>query len=460
MTLQEIKSEIIKAIDVNAERIIAMGKEIEKKPEMGYKEEQTSALVRGEFERLGLAYQYPLAVTGVKARLAGKQEGRNSIQDRTESAMDTCRALDVDDKGHDMNICIIGEMDALKCAGSPIANGEDVAHACGHNAQIAAMLGAAMGLVQSGIMKKLDGSVTFMAVPAEEFIDMDYRRSLREAGKIQYFGGKQQLIAEGAFDDVDMAMMLHAQPNEKEAKVYVRGYNLGFLAKTLTFHGKAVHGSTPFDGVNALNAAALAILGVHANRETFREEERIRIHPIITKGGDVVNSVPDEVVIDTYVRGASFQAIEKGDRAVERAAKGAADMVGAAVSVENIPGYLPLKESVELSQVLEQNAAELIGQENLVFGKEITGSSDIGDLSNIMPVIQPSIGGFSGMLHSREFHVAEPGTAYVLAAKILALTAAELLYNHGAKARQVKESFVPQMTKETYLKYLKATSKI
>lgn len=450
MTLQEIKEEIIKAIDANAEQIIAIGEQIEKNPEMGYKEAQTSTLVRREFEKLGLTYQYPLAVTGVKARLAGQNERDNSTDGISGGKSKS--------KGY--NICIIGELDALKCAGSPIANGEDVAHVCGHNAQVAAMLGAAVGLVQSGVMENIDGSVTFMAVPAEEFIDMDYRRSLREAGKIQYFGGKQQLIAEGAFDDVDMAMMLHAQPNEEEAKLYVRGHNLGFLAKTLSFHGKAVHGSTPFDGVNALNAAALAILGVHANRETFREEDRIRIHPIITKGGDVVNSVPDEVVIDTYVRGATYQAIEKGDRAVDRAAKGAAEMVGAEVSFENIPGYLPLKESLELSQVLEQNAKELIGAENLVFGEEITGSSDIGDLSSIMPVIQPSIGGFAGALHSREFHVSEPDTAYVLSAKILALTAAELLYNHGEKARQVKESFEPQMTKEAYLKYLETTAKL
>ncbi len=447
MTIQEIKKEIIKAIDANAEQIIAIGKQIEKNPEMGYKEEKTSALVREEFKRLGLAYQYPLAVTGVKARLAGTQ----GIAKDNESE-------NIGSQGKGYNICILGELDALKCAGSPIANGEDVAHACGHNAQVAAMLGAAMGLVHSGVMKELDGSVTFMAVPAEEFIDMDYRRSLREAGKIQYFGGKQQLIAEGAFDDIDMAMMLHAQPNEEEAKLYVRGYNLGFLAKTISFHGKAVHGSTPFDGINALNAAALAILGVHANRETFREEDRIRIHPIITKGGDVVNSVPDEVVIDTYVRGATYQAIEKGDHAVERAAKGAAEMVGAEVSFENIPGYLPLKESTELSEVLEENAAALIGQDRLVFGEEITGSSDIGDLSSIMPVIQPSIGGFSGALHSREFHVADKDTAYVISAKILALTAAELLFNHGEKARKIKESFEPQMTKKEYLEYLETTS--
>ncbi len=151
MTLQEIKDKIISTIDANRADILDIGERSLKIPEMGYREEQTSALVREEFDKLGLAYEYPLALTGVKAGVVGRD---------TQS-----------------NVCIIGEMDALKCAGSPIANAQDVAHACGHNAQVAAMLGAAIGLVKSGVMEELDGKVTFMAVPAEEFIDMDYADS-------------------------------------------------------------------------------------------------------------------------------------------------------------------------------------------------------------------------------------------------------------------------------------------
>ncbi len=428
MTLQEIKDNIIQAIDNNREEIIRIGEETLAIPELGYREEKTSALVRETFDSLALSYEYPLAMTGVKAKALGRAAKSN--------------------------VCIIGEMDALKCAGSPIANAQDVAHACGHNAQVASMLGAAIGLTKSGVMEELDGSVSFMAVPAEEFIELDYRRRLKAEGKISYFSGKQQLIAEGAFDDVDMAMMLHAEPNEEEAKLYARGGNLGFLDKNITFRGRAVHGSTPFDGVNALNAAALAILGVHANRETFREEDKIRIHPIITKGGDVVNSVPDEVIIDTYVRGATFEAIQKGDAAVERAVKGAADMVGAAATIENTPGYLPLQQSIALSEVLEHNAEALLGEDNLVYGKDIVGSTDMGDLSNILPAIQPTIGGYAGVQHSKEFCVSDPETAYITSAKILALTAAELLYHGAEKARAVTESFIPQMTKEAYLDYL------
>lgn len=439
MTLQEIKDRLIVTIEAYKDEIISIGQTILEHPELGYKEEKTSELVRRKLDELDIPYRYPLAVTGVKARLEGREKN--------------------------CNICIIGEMDAIKCAGSPLADSFDAAHACGHHAQTAAMMGAAIAFSKSGVMNELDGSVTFMAVPAEEFIELDYRKKLKQEGIIRYFGGKQELIASGAFDDVDMAMMLHAQPCQSDSpeklgssQLYVQGCNLGFLAKTLRFHGKAAHGSTPFDGVNALNAAALAILGVHANRETFREEEKIRIHPIITKGGDVVNSVPDEVIIDTYIRGASFDAIQKGNQAVERAARGACDMVGASVDFENIPGYLPLKESRELSEVMERNAAMLIGQENLIYGEQITGSSDIGDLSSLLPVIQPSITGFTGLLHSKEFQVADKEIAYVLPAKILALTTAELLYDHARQANAVKNNFVPSMTKEEYIAYLENTN--
>lgn len=424
----EIKKQIEKATLENAEAIIKIGEDILRTPELGYCEEKTSEYARGIFDSLEIDYTYPHAVTGIKAKLVGKE--------------------------HKFNICIIGEMDSVKCAGHKSEGGNSAAHACGHNAQMAAMLGAAILLKKSGVMNELCGDITFMAVPAEEFIDIEYRNQLKVDGKIKFLGGKQQLIWEGAFDDVDMAMMIHAQGQEPQPKIYVRGYNLGFLAKTIIFKGRAVHGSTPFDGINALNAAALSILGVHANRETFRDEEKIRIHPIITKGGDVVNSVPDEVCVDTYVRGATFEAIQKGNKAVERAVSGACQMIGADYEINDIPGYLPLNESAELSSVFEEVCAGVLGEKNIVYGEQITGSSDIGDLSCLIPTIQPSIGGFYGSLHSKEFEVCDKKTAYVNAAEILAKTAAELLADGAEKAENVKRSFKPEMSKEEYLKYL------
>ncbi len=423
-------SEIIKCIcdetDKNREKIIGIGRHIYKNPEMGFCEEKTSEFVRSVFEELSIEYTYPCALTGVKGRIGKKKHG--------------------------INVCIIGETDALKCSEHPDSDSNGRVHACGHNAQIAAMLGAAYGL--KNIIKELDGNVTFMAVPAEEFIDLEYRKKLKKDGKIEYLSGKQQLIAEGAFDDIDMAIMLHAQPDEPKSKLYMQGYNLGFSAGTITFRGKAAHGSTPYDGVNALNAAALAILGIHSNRETFKDEDRIRIHPIITKGGDVVNVVPDEVIMEMYVRGASFEAVEKGKKAVARSVKGACEIIGATAEIEYLPGYFPLAESGELSNVMECAAEKIIGKENIVKGKEITGSTDMGNLSALIPVIQPSIGGFSGKLHSAEFKISDEETAYVTAAKILACTAAMLLTNGAEKAENVLKRFKPMMTKEEYLKYI------
>ena len=429
MTLSEVKAKIKEALLLSRDEIIALGEEVLKNPELGYREEATSALVRRVFDGLEIEYEYPLALTGVKARLKGRKSN--------------------------YNVCIIGEMDALLCQGHPYATADYRAHACGHNAQVAAMLGAAIAIKKSGVMSELDGDVTFFAVPAEEFIDIAYRQSLKDAGKIEFFGGKQQLIYEGAFDDVDMAMMIHAKPCETEDKIYCRGQNLGFLAKTITFYGKAAHGSTPFYGTNALNAAALAIIGLHSNRETFRDEEKIRIHPIITKGGSVVNSVPDEVCIDTYVRGATLSAIQKGDAAVERSVAGAAQIIGATSRIDNIPGYLPIIENELLSEVFERNAREALGEDSVVYGEDITGSTDMGDLSYVMPIVQPSIGGFTGQLHSTEFAVTNKDTAYLGAALILATTAAELLYEEAAEAGKIVKNCKPKLTKKEYISYLK-----
>jgi len=421
------KQALLKALDQQRDRILAIAEAILRNPEVGFREEATSALVRSIFDEFAIPYTFPHALTGVRGCL----KGRNSH----------------------FRVAIIGEMDALHCSGHPYANGT-VAHACGHHAQMAAMLGTAIALKESGVMEHLDGDVIFLAVPAEEFIDLPERQELQDQGKISFLGGKQQLIAEGVMDDIDMAIMIHAQPNCPEAKLFTRSHNLGFRAKSITFYGKAAHGSRPYEGTNALNAAALAILGIHANRETFREEERIRIHPIITRGGDVVNSVPDEVCLETYVRGADAAAIRKGEEAVSRAVNGAADMIGATACIDDIPGYLPLTESVALSAVMEEIYTDLTGMEPIRYSESV-GSSDIGDLSSLIPVIQPSIGGFCGNLHGRNFAVSDPDIAYLLPAKLMALTVSALLGDGAKVAEAVKTSFHPVMTKETYLAYLK-----
>lgn len=430
MSLSENELKIVSEIDKHADEIIEFGRQAAAVPELGFKEFKTSELIRKNFEKLSLTPQTGYGITGIKATLGNKDN---------------------------FNVCLIGELDAVVCFGrndSSLKTG--ASHACGHNAQLAALYGAACGIVNSGVMNDIDGAVTFFAVPAEEYIDLDYRRSLREQEKIRFFGGKQQIIYEGGFDDADAAIMVHANPETPDEAVFVHGSSLGFLSKKINFIGKAVHASEPFDGVNALNAAALAILGMHTNRERFRDDDKIRVHPIITKGGDVINSVPDDVQIDTYVRGASMKAISNAAIDTDRAVKGAALMVGADVKIETYAGYQPLKQSYLLGEVFRKAALEFIDERAVYSGIDMTGSSDIGDLSQLIPTIQPAVGGFEGQLHSKEFDVTDEKTAYVLPAKLMALTAYRLLADNARLGKEIKSSFVPTMSKEEYISALKA----
>lgn len=144
MTLEEIKRKLMNTIEAHQEEIYRIGDEILQNPELGYCEEKTSAFVRQELEKWGIAYDYPYALTGVKGKLCGREASAN--------------------------VCIIGEMDALGCAGSPIANGKGIAHACGHNAQMAACW-ARQSHLQTAACGTSGWGYHFFAAPAEEFID-------------------------------------------------------------------------------------------------------------------------------------------------------------------------------------------------------------------------------------------------------------------------------------------------
>ena len=264
MNLNEIKDKVIKAIDDNRDLILKAGKAMYDNPEFGYKEFKGTEIVSNYFkDELGLNVEEGIAYTGCRARANEGVDGPK--------------------------VAILGELDAISCSDHKDSNELGAVHACGHHIQIAGMLGAATGLIKSGILGELGGKIDFMATPAEEFVELGYRTQLREDGKIKYFGGKQEMIYNGSFDDVDMAGMFHAL-DLGDKKVLTGPVSNGFIGKTVKFIGKEAHaGSAPHEGINALNAAMLGINNVHAQRETFKDSDRVRFHPIITKGGDIVN---------------------------------------------------------------------------------------------------------------------------------------------------------------------------
>ncbi|PNT92555.1 amidohydrolase [Clostridium thermosuccinogenes] len=425
MALDELKKTVCAAIDANREKIIQIGEEIYKHPELGYQEHKTSDFISLLFSELGLKNISRHAITGVRGLIPGRS--------------------------HEICLAVMGELDAVICPSHPFADpASGAAHACGHNAQLASMIGCAIGLTESGAMEQLDGDICCFATPAEEYVQIEYRKQLMDQGKISYLGGKQQLIASGAFDDIDLAMMVHSETNAPAPRVVVNGSAMGFIGKAVRFIGKEAHaGGAPHEGINALNAASIAIMCINAQRETFRDKDSVRVHPIITKGGDLVNTVPADVRMESYVRANTIEAMQDANEKVNRAIRGASYAIGTTVEIDDMAGYLPLHQNEAMSSLFAQNAAELLGNEAVQSGLPFPGSTDVGDLSYIMPVIQPTVSGFCGAAHSRDFCIEDRELAYIVPAKLMALTAIDLLRDGARHAVSIRDNF-PRKSVEQY----------
>lgn len=421
-----------KEIDKHRDKIISIANSILHEPEEGFKEKKTSRKIKEIFEELGIKYRSELAITGIKGVLGEGQEGPV--------------------------IAIIAELDAIINNDYPFADKKTgAAHACGHFAQVAQLIGAAIGLKK--IVDKLSGQVILFVVPAEEYIDLEFRENLKREGHIKYYGGKQELIRLGEFDDIDIVIMQHAQTEYPGQKVFLADGSNGFIGKSVSFIGKEAHaGNTPYKGINALNAFNIALSAIHAQRETFRDEDSVRVHPIITKGGDGVNNVPSEVKVELYVRARTVKAIEEVNRKIDIALMAGAMAVGARVEIINTPGYLPVENNKKLKNIWAKNAAELIGKENVLYVGPRGGSTDMGDLTQIKPGIHPYVGSFSGDLHSREFKVENEDMAYIISSKIYVLTIIDLLYGKAEAAKEIIRDFTPNLSKDEYFKLLDSLS--
>ncbi|MCI0546815.1 MAG: amidohydrolase [Candidatus Rokubacteria bacterium] len=428
-TRDEIKRAVCAAIDRRAEKIIGLGEAIRKQPELGFKEVKTARLVADTLREIGLEPKDGLALTGVRADLRGAKDGPS--------------------------FAVLGELDGLVVAGHPIADPETgAAHACGHNAQIAALLGAAMGLVDAKASASLAGRVVFFAVPAEEYGDIEWRVEQARAGRLEFLGGKPELMRLGHFDDVDLSMMIHSTPQPELKKAAVSTTNNGCVVKTVRYRGRAAHaGGAPHRGINALYAANIGLMAINAIRETFRDEDSIRVHPIITHGGSQVNVIPAEVRIETYVRGKTVEAILDANTRVDRALKAGALALGAAVDIETLPGYLPLVNNAAMARHFKANAEALLGPENVTEAGHRSGSTDMGDISHVMPALHPYMGGASGQGHGADFTISDARLAYVEAAKQLALMAVDLLADDAAVGRAIVHETRPKMTREAYLAF-------
>ena len=428
-----LKNQVCEAIDRHQRQIVDLGEGIMDDPELGFKEERTAERVKNILGQAGLAYEEGLALTGVKAVLRGARPGPT--------------------------VALMGELDALIVPDHGRANPTTgAAHACGHNAQIAGLMGAALGLADIAVAKHLAGNIVFLAVPAEEFVEIDYRLGLVKEGKTTFLAGKPELVSLGHFDDIDMAIMIHTNnaDTKMEGAIGVAASSNCFLAKNICFSGRAAHaGVAPEKGINALNAANLALSAINAQRETSRDQDCVRVHPIITKGGDLVNIVPAEVRMETYVRARTQEAMLDGARKVDRALRGAAIALGCEVKIETVPGYLSLRNNKDLAELFRSNAGSIFGPDTFSNYPHSGGSTDAGDLSQIMPVLHPAMGGASGTIHGPDWRIADASAGYLAPAKTLAMMAIDLLAGDAATARQIIAADKPSMSREGYLKLQK-----
>ena len=384
-----------------------------KNPETGFKEYKTSEFMLKEFTKLGYRPTAADSITGFFA--------------------------DFDTKRVGPTVLVLAELDALNVSAHP--DGVDgKAHACGHNAQLGAILGVAAALKDGAITENMVGKIRLCCVPAEEMIESEYRQDLIKNGKIKYQTGKREFLFRGYFDGCDMAILVHAS----EAFAVTRG-NVGSIFKSVTYHGTPAHaGACPHLGVNALYAASLGLSAANAVRETFKDEDCIKFHPIITHGGDSANVIPDKISLEAYVRGKEVSAMKDANKRINRALVGAAVSMGAGVDARDFLSYFPLTCEQALMDFVKAAADRVIPEENLlVIDKHTPGSTDLGDLCALIPVVHPFSAGITGSIHGNDFYIKDSERAVVKSAKLQLALLYLLLSDNAKGAKSVIEGYTP-----------------
>jgi len=436
-TMSERQQALTAMVDRHAKSVLEAERWLWAHPQTGFTEWQAHAYLTNRFAALG----YNLTCAGnIPGFYADLDTGRPGPK-----------------------VCVMGELDALDIPGHPEAvNG--IAHLCGHHAQCAALLGLAAALKEPGALDGLSGSVRLMLVPSEELVQVSFRDELRAKGTIRYFGGKTEFMHRGFFDGVDMAMNVHqGSPAQANGVVFeaIGGCN-GCLTKKVVFKGKTAHaGANPNMGVNAQYAAMLGLQACNDLRETFVDGDQIRWHPVMRDGGGAVNNIPEKVLVESYVRGRSLEAIRRENAKINRALAGAALAMGACVEIHDRPGYAPGNFDRNLLRVMERSCADLVGREKVSFSSTGLGggSTDMSDLACVMPTAWFTVnGGFTGCGHRVDYRIVDPNRLCVDSAKAQVLVLDALLKDAAAAAKEIIGKFKPRYP--TVKAYLKATDEL
>jgi len=342
-----LKKNVCSAIDAMADELITISHEIHANPELAFQEHKAAALLSNRVEKEGLT------VT------------------RGAFGLETAYSTEFGTTGP--TVGILSEYDALPGIG----------HSCGHNIIAVTGLGAALAL--SKLNGSLPGRVRYLGTPAEE-----------------QGGGKELMAQEGAFDNLDAAMMVHPAGIDLTTMPCICVSEVEII-----YHGKSAHASAmPHAGVNALDALITAYQTIAQLRQHIRPTERI--HGIIKEGGLAPNIVPDLASGVYFVRAANAIELAELKKRVHACFEAGALATGCTVDIRWAKAdYLDMKTSWPIADAYEANAKSL-GRDFFPLDKlpsGSAGSTDMGNISHRVPSIHPMISSAppSVVIHNPEF---------------------------------------------------------
>ncbi len=373
--LQEMKIKAEKVIEENKGKMVDLGSEIHENPELSYEEYNSQQLLVEELESQGFS---------VETGIAGLDTSFRAIYEGSKA---------------EPIICLMVEYDAL----------EDLGHACGHNLSGVASVGAAIAAKEIIESYNLSGSVIALGTPGEEL-----------------YSGKIPMLEAGVFDEVDVAMMTHMFDRTVIDPTFIAMDGLEF-----TFHGRSSHaGGAPEKGVNALNGIIQTFENINALRQHVKDG--VRIHGIITDGGSAINIVPEESAARFFVRADNREYLDEVVNKVRRCGEGAAVATGTEVEFNIFESNDDLENNPVLTALFDENIRRYTKDVTGTM-EEAIGSTDVGDVSKVVPTIHPmvSITSEGTALHTKEFAKAtasqEGFEGMINASKALALTAIDLI---------------------------------
>lgn len=373
MEIEKLKSKIKDSVELQRQQLIQLSLYIHDNPELGFEEEKASTWLTRYLEDNGFY---------VERGVAGLATAFQAIygQGRTR-------------------IALLAEYDALPKIG----------HGCGHNIIATSAVGAAAA--SKSIIDQLGGSIVVLGTPGEEV-----------------FGGKIDMVKGGAFKEIDVAMIVHPDVHNM---VTIEALSCSSLE--VEFFGHPAHAAAqPHKGINALEAMILAFTSINSLRQHIRSEARI--HGIITDGGEAPNIVPAHSAAVFLIRAQDDEYLAELKDKVLNCFTGASVASGARLEYRwRERAYAPMKNNSNLAGLFKQNL-ESLGRHVEAFDPEFGfGSTDMGNVSQVVPSIHPTIAIASPevLIHTQEFASAAASEAghegFMDAAKAMAMTVADIL---------------------------------